>query len=279
VPKFEAKKRARSRSSKGGLPWFAWLAIALGIVAIIAFVRTFPISGPAGSSQSGESKAAIIDQLYSLQPNEDFISEVTQQLEAYGFAVDIYQGDDVSVDLYRQLPSYAYDLIIFRAHSGLLGSNGKIIRRTCVFTNEPYSQTRHVAEQLGDQLAKARIDENHPWVFAIGDKFVTQSMEGQFGNTVVVMMGCSCLYLDDLAQAFIDKGASAYIAWDATVELDYVDKATVSLIKNLCSRNFTLEKAVDLTMATEGSDPKYHAVLKYYPPKGGNKTLKQLINT
>ncbi len=32
-------------------------------------------------------KAAIIDQLYSLQPNEAFISEVTRELEDYGFEI------------------------------------------------------------------------------------------------------------------------------------------------------------------------------------------------
>jgi len=35
--------------------------------------------------------------------------------------------------------------------------------------------------------------------FGIGDEFVTQSMEGKFDNTVVIMTGCSCLYLNDLA--------------------------------------------------------------------------------
>ena len=254
-----------------------WLAIALGIVAVIAFVRVFPTGGPSGSSHSVDLKAAIIDQLYSLQPNEDFISETTEELEDYGFEVGLYQGGDVTVELYGQLPSYGYKLIIFRAHSGLLGSKGQTIKRTCLFTNEPYSQTKHVAEQLSDQLAKARIDENHPWVFGIGDEFVTQSMEGQFDNTVIVMMGCSCLYLKDLAQAFVDKGASAYLAWDATVDLDYVDEATTSLIKNLCSESLSVSKAVNLTIATKGPDPEYGAMLKYYPPQSGNKTLKELI--
>lgn len=234
-------------------------------------------SGCSVPSPNHEARAAIVDQLYSLQPNQAFIEEVTQELKAYGFEVDLYQGDDVTVDFYRQLSNYKYDLIIFRAHSGLLGSEGGTIKRTCLFTNEPYSQTKHIAEQLSDQLAKARIDENHPWVFGIGDEFVTQSMEGQFNNTVIIMMGCSCLYLDDLAQAFIERGASAYLAWNATVELDYVDRAIVSLVKNLCSERLTVKKAVDLTMATEGPDPKHGAVLEYYPRGSGSKTIGELI--
>ncbi|HUU65512.1 MAG TPA: hypothetical protein VMW37_05345 [Dehalococcoidales bacterium] len=32
-----------------------------------------------------------------------------------------------------------------------------------------YSQTKHVAEQLSDQLAMARIYEHPDWIFGIGD--------------------------------------------------------------------------------------------------------------
>ena len=185
-----------------------------------------PACSPASSNPAELPRAAIIDQLYSLQPNKAFISQVTQELQDYGFEVDLYQGDEVTVELYKKLPSYGHSLIIFRAHSGLLGKEGKVTKRTCLFTNEPYSERKHISEQLSDQLAKARIDKHHPWVFGIGDKFVTQSMEGEFDNTLIIMMGCSCLHLDDLAQAFMENGASAYLAWDATVDLGYVDKAT-----------------------------------------------------
>ncbi|TET88142.1 MAG: hypothetical protein E3J34_00925, partial [Dehalococcoidia bacterium] len=67
-----------------------------------------------------------------LKPNQAFIDKMTQVLEAYGFKVDTYQGDEVTVDFYRQLPTYGYNLIIFRAHSGLLGSQEKIFYRTCL---------------------------------------------------------------------------------------------------------------------------------------------------
>lgn len=253
------------------------LACLLSLTLLITTLLLPLACSEATSIPAGPPKAAIIDQLYSLQPNEAFISEVTRELEDYGFAVDLFQGDEVTVELHKGLPSYGYKLIIFRAHSGLLGSKEEIIERTCLFTNEPYSQTKHVAEQLSDQLAMARIDEHHPWVFGIGDKFVTQSMEGKFNNTVVIMMGCSCLYLDDLAQAFIDKGASAYLAWDATVALDYVDEATPYLLRQLCLEKVSIKKAVASTMNAVGPDPQYKAVLGYFPPSSGGKTLEELI--
>jgi hypothetical protein len=277
LAKIKARKQTQGKSHKRGLPWFAWLAIALGIVAIVVFVRSSPTSGPTGSSHPVELKAAIVDQLYALQPNQAFIQQTTKELEDYGFEVDLYQGDEITVDFYGKLPTYGYKLIIFRAHSGLLGSEGGTIKRTCLFTNEPYSQTKHIAEQLADQLAKARIDEHHPWVFGIGDEFVTQSMEGTFPNTVIIMMGCSCLYIDDLAQAFIERGASTYIGWDASVGLDYVDKVSITLIEKLCCEEMTIDVAVAETMRQEGPDPNWRAELKYYPSDKGGRTITDLI--
>ena len=274
-------RREATKAAPGSLSERPNIQPALACLLLLALLITTLLLPLACSETpnipAGPPKAAIIDQLYSLQPNEAFISEVAGGLEDYGFAVDLFQGDEVTVELHKDLPSYGYKLIIFRAHSGLLGSKEEIIERTCLFTNEPYSQTEHVAEQLSDQLAMARIDEHHPWVFGIGDRFVIQSMTVRFDNTVIVMMGCSCLYLDDLAQAFIDKGASAYLAWDATVALDYVDEATPYLLRQLCLEKVSIKKAVTNTMDVVGPDPQYKAVLGYFPPSNGGKTLEELI--
>ena len=255
------------------------LTARLGILALLViWLLWLPACHQGDELSTSPLKAAIVDQLYSLQPNEAAIKQMTQELADYGFEVDVYQGDEVTVDLYRQLPGHGYKLIIFRAHSGLLGREGEIIKKTCLFSNEPYSQTRHVTEQLTEQLAMARISEHYPWVFAIGSKFVTQSMEEEFDNTVIIMMGCSCLYLEDLATAFIDQGASTYLGWDAAVGLDYVDKATPILITNLCTKRMTIKEAVYETMAEVGADPDYHACLEYYPAISGSQTIGELMS-
>ncbi len=250
------------------------------IAGIVALVCVYVINQPSSNSL-GEPRAAVVDQLYSLQPNQAFIDETTGILQAYGFEVDIYQGNEVTVDLYGRLPSYGYELIIFRAHAGLLGhqedSEIVVTPATSLFTNEPYSETKHISEQLNGELARARVAEGYPVVFAIGARFTKHSMKGQFDNTVVIMMGCRCLCLTDLAQAFIDKGASSYLAWDGLVGLDYVDDATITLIEKLCSEELTIEAAVAETMAEKGPDPNYGAVLGYYPSQSGNETLEQLI--
>jgi hypothetical protein len=258
------------------------LTIALVILILVLPGLAFydGCSAPPSESRNDNNaqlKAAIIDQLYTLQPNQAFIDQTVEVLNDYGFEVDVYSGNEVTVDLYRKLPSYGYKLILFRAHSGIMGSEGQLIKRTFLFTSEPYSETEHFKEQLLDQLAKARIDENHPFLFAISTKFIDRSMEGQFAHTAIIMMGCSCLYIDDMAQAFIKKGASTYIAWDASVSLSYTDGAIAALVEKLCSEGLTVGQAVAETMNEKGLDPDYRAVLKYYPPQSGDKTLSQLI--
>ncbi|MFC1981401.1 hypothetical protein ACFLVN_04060 [Chloroflexota bacterium] len=276
----KTKKKTKVKPRKRDLPWFIWLAIALCIVAIIAFIRFFPTNGPVRLNWLGEPKAAIIDQLYNLQPNEAFISEVTKQLEDYGFEVALYQGDEVTVDLYQRLPSFGYKLIIFRAHSGLLfhkeESQIKVRKATSIFTNEAYSKIKHMKEQLNGELARARVNEYHPVVFAIGARFIRHSMDSVFNNTVIIMMGCSCLDLYDLAEAFVAEGASCYLAWDGLVDLGYVDEAGTYLVGQLCQADVTIQEAVESTMSTVGPDPNYEAALKYFPRQSGDRTLREL---
>jgi len=100
---------------------------------------------------------------------------------------------------------------------------------------------------------------------------------GNLKNTVVIMMGCATAYETDMACAFIDKGASVYIGWSASVDLQYVDKATLDIIKNLCTEKITIEQALSKTIDHIGPDPYYNAYPKYYPAESGKLTIDMLI--
>jgi len=272
----KAKKQSKGTRPKKGLPWFAWLLIALGIAGIVVFVRFYLPGGPSPDNVGG-LRAVIVDQLSSVRENETFVTNVTGELEDYGFEVDLYQGLNVTVDLYRQLATHGHKLIIFRAHSGLLAENEETKDRTVLFTNEGYRQFEHYEDQLRDRLVMARVGEGYPMVFGIPPKFIGESMEGTFDDSVVIMMGCSGLFMRDLAEAFVDKGASVYVAWNGSVELYYVDEATAYLVGQLCSGNQTIEEAVASTMDTIGPDPKHGSGLEYYPSDSGDKTLQELV--
>lgn len=256
------------------LPRFSWLVILLIITGLAVCPACSQPSSP--NEPTEQLKAAIIDQLYSTQPNDDFTTQVSQDLKAYGFIVDIYRGGNVTVDLYKKLPEYGYKLIIFRAHSGLIQSREQRIIKTAIFTDELYSRTKYLSEQANHVLPMVRVREGKPFYFGIDSKFVMKSMDGWFDNTGVIVAGCSCLYLDDMAQAFIHKGASVYLAWDNAVDTDYVDEATAYLVRELC-KDSTVEEAVEKTVMEKGRDPTYSATLRYFPLQSGNKTLKQLI--
>jgi hypothetical protein len=283
----KAKKQTEGKPPKGDSPWFAWLLIAIGVAGIVVFIRTVPMS-QSPPDHAGNATAAIIDQLSSLQENEDFIGNVTRELEDYGFAVDVFQGNNITVEFYRQLPTRGYKLIIFRAHSGILEQDGEVMPRTVLFTNEEYTESRYALEQVYEQLVMGGACQGCPMMFGITPEFVRakgvigqdKDMVGRFDDTVIIMMGCSGIALPDLAQAFIDKGASVYLAWDRSVELYYVDNATPYLVNQLCSGELTIREAVDNTMDVVGPDPNYGAELQYYhdlASHNSDKTLEELI--
>jgi hypothetical protein len=222
---------------------------------------------------AGELKALIIDQLSLSEPNQAFADQTSQLLTQSGYKVDLYKGDEVNVDFLRGISEKGYRLIVFRAHAGLLGSGGKAIPKTCIFTNEGYSTSKHVSEQLSEKLAKARLNPNTPWVFAVGADFIRNSLSTHFNGTTVIMMGCSTLYIDDLAKSFVDKGALAYLGWDASIGADYVDNATSILLNRLLVDKQTVSSAVNSTLKETGPDPDFGGILKFYPPEMGNRKI------
>ena len=249
------------------------------IPLIILAVATLPSCNDSPDSSNNTPKAAIIDQLYLLEPNQEFIDEVKGELEDYGFEVDVHQGDEVTVELYRNLPSYGYKLIVFRAHAGLMRKEGSSITPeiTFLFTGEKSSKLKYPVEQLIERIVPANMTADYPPVFAVNSEFVTKSMNGEFDHTVIIMTGCTCLKYSDLADGFVEKGASAYIGFDASVLLDYSDESSAYLLQQLCSGNVTIKEAVDRTMADKGRDPQWGAELRYWPAETANETLRTLI--
>jgi hypothetical protein len=225
-------------------------------------------------------RAAIVDQLYVLEQNPALINEVTQILESYGFTVDLWQGEQVTVDFYRELPKRGYKLIVLRVHSGLLltleESKVKPLENSYLFTGEVYTTTKYVSEQLTDKVSNAMMAEDCPLIFAVNSEFIKDS-EGKFDDTVILAMGCESYCYDDMAFAFIEKGASVYVGWSTVVSLEYVDDVTLDLLANLCTKNMTVAQGITETMADLGHDPYFDAYLKYYPGESGDKKIAELI--
>jgi hypothetical protein len=277
LTKRTTNKREKGNPRKRGFPWYLWTAIGVVICVVLALIVFLYPFTPTSPVQTDVLKCAIVDQLYSVSPNPAFIDRITKEVESLGFTVDIYRTDDVTVDFYRQLPSHGYKLIIFRVHAGLLENEARRRKDIWLFTSEPYSRIRYYFAQLRNQVTAAKTTVSDEPVFAISSKFVTDCMRHNFANIVIINMGCAAFYSDEMAEAYIKRGASTYMAWDVSVGLDYVDDATMTLVDKLCSKGLTISQAVSETMKEKGPDPNNNAFLKYYPQTNANKTIQQLI--
>jgi hypothetical protein len=221
---------------------------------------------------SSQLKAAIVDQLSLTFPNQTFIEVATNILKQAGYTVDYYAGEEVTVEFYRNLPTRGYGLIILRVHSSAAELQGEefVEIPVGIFTSESYSQTKYVYEQLTDQLLMASYTmPQPPYYFGIVPKFVTSSMKGTFQNTIIIMMGCEGLNNTKMAEAFIQKGAKAYIGWKGAVSASHTDQATTRLLQHLISEKQTIKQAVDKTMKEVGPDPVYNSLLTYCPLEAG----------
>ena len=220
-------------------------------------------------------KAALVDQIALVYPNPEFTDAAVAYLEEAEFSVDVYEGEEITVEFYRTLPTQGYQLILIRSHStNILDENipgGPVF----LFTSELYDKNRYVKEQLANRIGRAKLlyDEDSPLYFAIVAGFVRQDMKGRFDDTLIIIGGCQSLGTPDLAQALIERGASAVIGWNDWVDLSHNDKAILHLLRSLTTEKLTLEQAMRKTMNEVGPDPAYESILTYLTEEGGTFTL------
>lgn len=222
-----------------------------------------------------ELKAAIVDELSLTCPNQTFVQAATDILEQVNYSVDYYSGEKVTVDLFRNLPTLGYGIIILRVHSGAVALEGTQLAFSHVdlSTSELYSSTKYVYEQLTDQLDEDLVTGLDQYYFGIAPEFVRVGMNARFQDTVIIAMGCDGLKRTDMAKAFIEKGARAYISWSGSVSTSHTDQATITLLQHLILQKQSIKQAGENTTEELGLDPIYNSTLGYYPIGSGNYTI------
>jgi len=264
--------KAEIRAYKKRLQYVATIVTIAILVTIIAFSSFLIYSylNPSPPNQNTNSttqlKAAIVDHLSLTAPNQTFIQTATNILETANYTVDYYPGEEVNVEFYRNLPTHDYSLIILRVHSAVRDPEG---RPLVLFTSQLYSNKKYTWEQIYDRIcpvaystqeAKERI-----FYFGITPKFVQQDMKGTFHNTTIIMMGCNGLTYTEMAEAFIEKEAKAYIGWSDSVSASHTDQATTRLLQHLITEKQTIKQAVENTKNEVGPDPVDESILLYFP--------------
>ena len=270
-----AQVTAAGRASSSGFRDRVAVLVAVAIlIPIVVFTfLTFSRSDesgqqPAAPTTTGSAtgpRAAIVDHLALTQPNPAFAEAATELLEQAGYAIDYYPGEDVTVDFYRYLPTWGHELIILRVHSALGRVGDRLADWVTLFTSDSYNKTRNRSDQTKQRLSMVSYYEDGPQYFGIMPGFIKSSMQGDFADTTIVIMGCDGLKSDTVAEAFVEKGAKAVVAWDGLVSSNHTDAATERLLQLLLIDELTLQEAVAQTMAELGPDPSYDSVLRLYP--------------
>ncbi len=275
--------RRVSRKYYNIIQWIILAAIAgLLIVFLIPFIASLiylylPLFPPQ-EKPKGELRAVILDTVALTNPNKALLRNITQILEKAGYKVEVYEAENVTVDLMRKLCSRRYDVIIFRAHSSYTHRPYRYLPNNTVviFTGERYVKTKYVLEQMLEYLVPSTVIpeiEVAYGYFAITPRFISV-MHGKFDNTIVIAMGCNTLYTISMARAFIDKGASVYIGIDNYIAVDHLDKVLYYLIKYLFEERLTIDEAVKKVNEVIGYDPYYKAKVVYYPEEASGIRVK-----
>jgi len=232
-------------------------AIVISSAAVAIFLN-FPRPG-----EPEVHKAALVDELSLTFPNQSFIDKTTEILEQAGYTVDYYSGEEVTVDLYRNLPTHHYELVILRVHSArFLSANGTLEDDVALFSGEPYNPKKYVEEGKAGLVGSAYYSNTSSPYFGITPSFVALEMEGKFEDSTVILMGCDGVRSNTTAKAFIYKGAKAFVSWTKEIQASYTDAVTESLLKHLLIEKLPLKEAMSKAIAEVGFDQIYGSELK-----------------
>lgn len=239
-----------------------------GISAVILLVSVFLVSYyllPKFNQTPEGLKAAVVDQLSIEQDfaNATFVDSATSILTSAGYSVETFSGQEVDVGFYESLSSRGFGVIVLRAHSAIRQDSTYVD----LFTSERYIAGEY--SELEDQISKATFFLGPKTTyFAVGPTFVSQSMKGNFADTVIILMGCSGLNYTTMAEALVGKGASVVVGWTGLVLPSETDHYITLLLQYLSERGRqdTIKEAVDKVNLGLGQRPTlYGSLLSYFP--------------
>ena len=232
-----------------------WYVARVSLFLLVALATVSYLDVTLRRSDAQVRRAAIIDPLYA--SDSGYHEEMASLLEGCGYQVDSFLGEEVTVEWLRKMGSYR--VVVLRVHSTC--NNGMV----WLFTGERYSPEKYVLEQLADEVHKARPSLEAEHVFAVGSDFVRHFMVDRFSGALVVLMGCDGLTGTDLAEAFVEEGASAYVSWDGPVSLEHTDEAFLCLLEAMTVQRLPLGEAVGYANDLVGADPDYNSTIAFYP--------------
>ncbi|MGA3192580.1 MAG: hypothetical protein ABSD73_08745 [Candidatus Bathyarchaeia archaeon] len=233
------------------------------ILSISLFLWTSSTTSPQPAQQTTIEvpKAAILDALYAGSQDLAYEQSLTNYLSIAGYRVDVFRGENVTIDLLRNVGGYK--VLILRLHSAI-GSGGGFLY---LFSGEKYTQSKYVQEQLSGAVREAITFDNVSY-FAINAVFLGGNNPTGLKDSTIILMGCNGTGSSYSIQRLLDRGVKAYIAWTGYVDLPYSDETTLALVKALYLERSSVQAAVEEAMKEAGTEPLYTSVLECYAPNG-----------
>jgi hypothetical protein len=179
-----------------------------------------------------------------------------------------YYNKTLDVDFFKRLAEYNYGIIILRVHSALREDNSTVD----LFTSEQYDPNKYSWERENGLVTKGEyLYAPGKYYFAITSLFIN-NLAGRFPKSIIIAMGCWSLKpeCEQMAKAFLDKGAKAYVGWNETVLPKDTDYETAKFLEMFLGKNKTLASAIDLTGSHTYHDPSINITvttrMDFYPP-------------
>jgi hypothetical protein len=196
--------------------------------------------------------------------------------------VSYFSSENVTVPFYEKLVEGDYGIIIFRAHSAMRVDQPIVD----LFTSEEYDENKYYEYRSGGFLSKAEYlvplgQETGQFYFAITPNFIERL--GSFPKSIIIAMGCSSLNVSGMAQAFINKGAKAYVGWTNVVLPNDTDYETTKFLEMFLGENRTLATSIAITSPHNYHDPEKDisviSQMDFYPvlPSVGDLRISDLI--
>ena len=212
-------------------------------------------------------RAVVIDQVGADPPSSTeemlrFNETATSLLRNAGFDVFYYGSEKVKVSLYSELAKNNYGIIILRTHSALRKEETLVD----FFTSEEFREGIYSNELNSGLLTIG----NYSWTpnkyfFAVTPKFI-EKLEGFFPGSIVIAMGCSSLKTgyEEMADAFIKKGAKVYIGWTELVSITHSDNSTLKFLQYFLTDDKTVNEAINMCNQFKDPNPEWSSTKLSY---------------
>lgn len=252
----QRSEKPSRRRLKGGLIAVAFCLLVLS-TSLFLWTSSTTSSQPAQQTTIEVPKAAILDALYTGSEDLAYEQSLMNCLSIGGYRVDVFRGENVTIDLLRNIGGYK--VLILRLHSAI-GSGGGFLY---LFSGETYTESKYVQDRLSGAVREGITFDNVSY-FAINAVFLGGSNPTGLKGSTIILMGCNGTGDSYSIQRFLDRGVKAYIAWSGYVELSYSDETTLALVKALYLQRSSVQAAVEEAMNEVGTEPEYNSVLECY---------------